>query len=75
MRARVSNIEAFRYWQNAEDQSVKELIERLTTFQPNEHVLQLGAAHVMALATATTQLGETAPAAPVPYDDFVIDPQ
>jgi glyoxylase-like metal-dependent hydrolase (beta-lactamase superfamily II) len=45
-----------------------------TTFQPAEHVLQLGAAHVMALDAAVTQLGPTAPAQPVAYDDFVIDP-
>lgn len=46
----------------------------MTTYQPNEHVLQLGATHVMMLDAATQQLGPTAPTAPVPYDDFVIDP-
>jgi hydroxyacylglutathione hydrolase len=46
-----------------------------TTFQPNEHVLQLGAAHVLELAGALTELGPTPPAGPVAHDDFVIDPQ
>jgi glyoxylase-like metal-dependent hydrolase (beta-lactamase superfamily II) len=46
-----------------------------TTYQPAEHVLQLTAAHVAALDAALTQLGATPPAAPVAYDDFVIDPQ
>ncbi|MFN0250014.1 MAG: MBL fold metallo-hydrolase [Kofleriaceae bacterium] len=46
----------------------------MTTFQPNEHVLQLGAAQVMELESATQQLGATPPAAPVAYDHFVIDP-
>ncbi|HWO17582.1 MAG TPA: MBL fold metallo-hydrolase [Kofleriaceae bacterium] len=45
-----------------------------TTYQPNEHVLQLSAAHVMQLDAALTALGPTPPAAPVAYDDFVIDP-
>jgi hypothetical protein len=45
MRARVSNIEAFRYWRQAEDQSVEDLIERLTTFQPNEAMLAGTAFH------------------------------
>lgn len=45
MRARVSNIEAFRYWQGAEDQSVEELVERLTTFQPTEPMLAGTAFH------------------------------
>lgn len=45
-----------------------------TTYQPNEHVLQLSAAHVMALDAALTALGPTPPAAPVAYDHFVIDP-
>lgn len=47
----------------------------MTTYQPDEHVLQLTAAHVMTLDAAVQQLGATAPANPVPYDDFVIDPQ
>jgi hypothetical protein len=38
-------------------------------------VLQLTAAHAMALDAAAQMLGATAPANPVPYDDFVIDPQ
>jgi hydroxyacylglutathione hydrolase len=46
----------------------------MTTYQPNEHVLQLAAAQVMELDTATQQLGPTAPTAPVAYDHFVIDP-
>ena len=46
-----------------------------TTYQPNEHVLQLAAAHVMELDAALTALGPTPPTAPVPHDDFVIDPQ
>lgn len=46
-----------------------------TTFQPNEHVLQLSASHVTQLDAALTLLGATPPAQAVPYDDFVIDPQ
>ncbi|MBX3161514.1 MAG: MBL fold metallo-hydrolase [Deltaproteobacteria bacterium] len=46
-----------------------------TTFQPNEHVLQLAAAHVAELDAALTALGPTPPAQPVPHDDFVIDPR
>ena len=46
----------------------------MTTYQPNEHVLQLAAAQVMELDAATQQLGPTAPSAPVAYDHFVIDP-
>ena len=46
-----------------------------TTYQPNEHVLQLSAAHVAELDAALTALGPTPPAAPVAHDDFVIDPQ
>jgi glyoxylase-like metal-dependent hydrolase (beta-lactamase superfamily II) len=46
-----------------------------TTYQPNEHVLQLTAAHVTELDAALTQLGATPPANPVALDDFVIDPQ
>jgi glyoxylase-like metal-dependent hydrolase (beta-lactamase superfamily II) len=45
-----------------------------TTYQPNEHVLQLSAAHVVELDAALTALGPTPPAAPVAHDDFVIDP-
>jgi hypothetical protein len=46
-----------------------------TTYQPNEHVLQLDAAHVAELDAALTSLGPTPPASPVAHDDFVIDPQ
>ncbi len=46
-----------------------------TTYQPNEHVLQLSAAHVTELDAALTALGPTPPAAPVAHDDFVITPQ
>lgn len=46
-----------------------------TTYQPNEHVLPLSAAHVMELDAALTQLGATAPGSSVAHDDFVIDPQ
>jgi glyoxylase-like metal-dependent hydrolase (beta-lactamase superfamily II) len=46
-----------------------------TVFQPNEHVLQLDAAHVLELDAALTALGPTPPSAPVAHDDFVIDPQ
>lgn len=46
----------------------------MTTYQPNEHVLQLGATHVMQLDAAVQQLGPTVPASPQAYDDFVIDP-
>jgi glyoxylase-like metal-dependent hydrolase (beta-lactamase superfamily II) len=45
-----------------------------TTYQPNEHVLQLSATHVMQLDVALTALGPTPPTAPVAYDHFVIDP-
>jgi glyoxylase-like metal-dependent hydrolase (beta-lactamase superfamily II) len=45
-----------------------------TTYQPDEHVLQLSAAHVMELDAALTALGPTPPVAPVAYDHFVIDP-
>lgn len=45
MLARVSNLEAFRYWREAEDQSVDDLIERLTTFQPTEPMLAGTAFH------------------------------
>jgi hydroxyacylglutathione hydrolase len=46
-----------------------------TTYQPNEHVLQLEARHITELDAALTALGPTPPAQPVPHDDFVIDPQ
>lgn len=46
-----------------------------TTYQPNEHVLELTAAHVAELDAALTALGPTPPAQPVAHDDFVIDPQ
>jgi glyoxylase-like metal-dependent hydrolase (beta-lactamase superfamily II) len=46
-----------------------------TTYQPNEHVLQLEAGHVAELASALTALGATPPGQPVAHDDFVIDPQ
>jgi hydroxyacylglutathione hydrolase len=46
-----------------------------TTYQPNEHVLQLDAAHVLELDAALTALGATPPAQPVTHGDFVIDPQ
>jgi hydroxyacylglutathione hydrolase len=45
-----------------------------TTFQPNEHVLQLTAAHVTQLDAALQSLGATPPAGDVAYDDFVISP-
>ncbi len=46
-----------------------------TTFQPNEHVLQLSAAHVTELEAALTQLGPSPGTGSFPHDDFVIDPQ
>lgn len=46
----------------------------MTTYQPNEHVLQLTAADVMELEAATQMLGASPAGTPVPYDDFVIDP-
>jgi hydroxyacylglutathione hydrolase len=46
-----------------------------TTYQPDEHVLQLDAAHVAELDAALQALGPTPPAQPVAHDDFVIDPQ
>lgn len=45
-----------------------------TTYQPNEHVLQLAAAQVAELDAALTQLGPMPPGTPVNYDHFVIDP-
>lgn len=46
-----------------------------TTYQPNEHVLQLEAAQLSELDSALTALGATPPGQPVAHDDFVIDPQ
>lgn len=46
-----------------------------TTFQPNEHVLQLTAAHVTELDAALTALGANPGTGEFPHDDFVIDPQ
>jgi hydroxyacylglutathione hydrolase len=46
-----------------------------STFQPDEHVLELDAAHVLELDAALTALGPAPPAQPVAHDDFVIDPQ
>ena len=46
-----------------------------TTFQPNEHVLQLSAAHIIELDAALTQLGPSPGTGSFPHDDFVIDPQ
>ena len=46
-----------------------------TTFQPNEHVLQLSAAQVTELDTALTALGPSPGTGSFPHDDFVIDPQ
>jgi len=46
-----------------------------TTYQPNEHVLQLDGADLAELDAALTSLGPTPPAGPVAHDDFVIDPQ
>jgi len=45
-----------------------------TTYQPNEHVLQLTAAHLVELDAALIQLGPDKPAQPIAHDDFVIDP-
>lgn len=45
-----------------------------TTYQPNEHVLQLAAAHLVELDAALTQLGPTPPNGDVVHDDFVISP-
>jgi hydroxyacylglutathione hydrolase len=45
-----------------------------TTYQPNEHVLQLAASHVTQLDAALQALGATPPANDVPYDDFAISP-
>jgi glyoxylase-like metal-dependent hydrolase (beta-lactamase superfamily II) len=46
-----------------------------TIYQPQEHVLELGPAHVFELDAALRELGPTPPAAPVIHADFVIDPQ
>ena len=45
-----------------------------TTYQPNEHVLQLAASHVLDLGAALTTLGATPPSQRVAYDHFIIDP-
>lgn len=45
-----------------------------TTYQPNEHVLPLTAAHLIELDAALIQLGPNKPTQPIPHDDFVIDP-
>jgi glyoxylase-like metal-dependent hydrolase (beta-lactamase superfamily II) len=46
-----------------------------TTYQPNEHVLELDAAHVLELDTALTALGVAPPPGQVALDHFVIVPQ
>ena len=46
-----------------------------TIYQPDEHVLELGAAHVLELDAALEELGPTPPPGPVAHADFVIDPQ
>jgi hydroxyacylglutathione hydrolase len=46
-----------------------------STYQPDEHGLELGAAHVRELDAALTALGPTPPAQAVAHDDFIIDPQ
>ena len=46
-----------------------------TTYQPAEHLLQLGVADVTALQTAVTALGASPPNNDVAYDNFVISPQ
>jgi hydroxyacylglutathione hydrolase len=45
-----------------------------TTFQPDEHVLQLSASHLTELSDALDQLGPRPPSRPVAHDDFVINP-
>ncbi len=45
MRARVSGIEAFRYWQGAEDQTPADLVERLTSFEATPQMLAGTAFH------------------------------
>ncbi|MBS1123261.1 MAG: gloB2 [Deltaproteobacteria bacterium] len=46
-----------------------------TTFQPDEHVLQLAPRHLAELDAKLTELGSSTPSGSVPLDDFVIDPQ
>jgi len=46
-----------------------------TVFQPNEHVLQLTAAHVAELDAALAALGPNPGTGSFAHDDFVIDPQ
>lgn len=45
MLARVSNLEAFRYWRHAEDQTIEDLIARLTSYSPSEAMLAGTAFH------------------------------
>jgi glyoxylase-like metal-dependent hydrolase (beta-lactamase superfamily II) len=45
-----------------------------TTYQPNEHVLQLALAQLVELDAALAALGPTPPAQPQVHDDFIIDP-
>lgn len=45
MLARVSNIEAFRYWRNDEDATTDDLVARLTTFEPTPQMLAGTAFH------------------------------
>jgi glyoxylase-like metal-dependent hydrolase (beta-lactamase superfamily II) len=45
-----------------------------TTYQPNEHVLELTTAHLTELDAALIQLGPNKPAEPIAHNDFVINP-
>ncbi|MBC7974278.1 MAG: MBL fold metallo-hydrolase, partial [Myxococcales bacterium] len=45
-----------------------------TIFQPDEHVLQLSASHLVELDAALEALGATPPPRPVAHDDFIINP-
>jgi len=45
-----------------------------TTYQPEEHVLQLTAAHLVELDQALIRLGPDKPATTDAHDDFIIDP-
>lgn len=45
MLARVSNIEAFRYWRDDEDSTPSDLVARLTTFAPTPQMLAGTAFH------------------------------
>lgn len=51
MLARVSNLEAFRYWQGDEESTPADLVARLTTFEPTPAMLA-GTAFHKALETA-----------------------